>query len=347
MYTLRFPFCLPPGQEIAVTDQAIEFGNIAIFLTKQGCHYVLRADGFTEEAAANHFINCIWAGLMWVLLHLGLSPDAVWQPQDVAEVEDAQQAAQNLHKSFDVPMQGPIHGLIDGARPAVYITGKNFRAIEFGKVHVVSRIPADCVLERFKEGIAVLGSASVLDDKKLHVALELYGTYFREISANARFLALVMALEALAPEAPRTQYIRNLLDKWSTEAKKLRNENEQELRKMRQLGCDIVDGSRTLEDNIDALDALEREIFFRTGDSIRSKIHRLVLTTLEANGDKDAAEMAKSAKRVYDLRSKLVHDGKLDSAALPKATSDARTIVERVLRARFLQSAAGRVEGSN
>jgi hypothetical protein len=65
----------------------------------------------------------------------------------------------------------------------------------------------------------------------------------------------------------------------------------------------------------------------------------LVSTTLQANGDADASEMASSAVRIYDLRSTLVHEGELESQVLSKATADAKHIAERVLRARFVQKA--------
>ncbi len=42
-------------------------------------------------------------------------------------------------------------------------------------------------------------SAQVVADQKLLVALELYGAYFTEVSGNARFLSLVMALDPGRP----------------------------------------------------------------------------------------------------------------------------------------------------
>ncbi len=58
------------------------------------------------------------------------------------------------------------------------------------------------------------------------------------------------------------------------------------------------------------------------------------------DGDADAAEAAERAVRVYDLRSTLVHEGKLDEQERGTAISEAKSIVERVLRARFLLTAA-------
>jgi len=45
-------------------------------------------------------------------------------------------------------------------------------------------------------------------------AFELYGAYFIESSNNARFLTLIMALEALATGTPRPPLVLKLIDDW-------------------------------------------------------------------------------------------------------------------------------------
>jgi hypothetical protein len=53
------------------------------------------------------------------------------------------------------------------------------------------------------------------------------------------------------------------------------------------------------------------------------------------NGDVDATEMSRQAVRVYDQRSRLIHEGELSASELSSASSIALTIVERVLKAKF------------
>jgi len=72
-------------------------------------------------------------------------------------------------------------------------------------------------------------------------------------------------------------------------------------------------------------------------DSIKQQIRRLVLTTLQDNGDQDAENVSKTVGELCDLRSILLHKGKLESEKLIKATDDAKTIVKRVLLARFVR----------
>lgn len=87
-----------------------------------------------------------------------------------------------------------------------------------------------------------------------------------------------------------------------------------------------------------SLESLKRELTFRQVDSIRKQIRSLVYSTLTEAGDTDSEDVAKKAIKVYDKRSKLVHDGYLPPDELGQLITDVREIVERVLRVKFLQT---------
>jgi len=315
MYTLRFPFRLPPDREIEVTETTGELDGLTFSLVKQDTFYVLTIKGFPTEETARHYINNVWAGLMWVLLHRGLPPEAILEPCEVIYIEDPCQAAKNFR------FKDPVDGLIDGGSPAVYPTEKRLLTATGGQVSVLVTSHAADVFRFFREGVLFPESDKVIADLKLRVAFELYGAYFTESSGNAKFLTLVMALETLATGIPRTKLILDLLEQWKKDVTELNDR--------------IEPGS----EDAASLEAVSRELLFRKEDSVRRQIRNVVFTTLRANGDEDAAEMGKRAVQVYDHRSMLVHEGKLEPPVLGTATSDAKTIVERVLRARFIQRA--------
>lgn len=315
MYTLRFPFSFPPGWEIAFTEQSGMLDGLTFSLKKQDRFYVFTINGFPTEDTAKHYINNVWAGLMWVLLDRGLPLEAAFELGKVVYAKDPYQAARNYG------FKDPVDGFIDGAWPAVYPIGKRIVTETAGQITPLQTYSADDVLDYFRKGVAFPESAEVINDAEFRLALELYGAYFTELSANAKFLTLVMALEALATGTPRTPLALDLVDKWMKEVEELQQT----------VGLE--------SDDADSLEALRQELQFRKGDSIRRRIRTLVFATLQANGDEDAAAMAKKVKQVYDHRSMLIHKGKLESQALRKATSDAKDIVKRVLRARFVQKA--------
>ena len=96
-------------------------------------------------------------------------------------------------------------------------------------------------------------------------------------------------------------------------------------------------------DDAASLQAVRRELLIRRKDSIGRQVRNVVLTTLTMNGDADAAEAVKRVVRLYNLRSRLVHKGSLTSQELNEGMTDAKNLVERVLRARFLLTAAGKL----
>jgi len=104
MYTLRFPFSLPPGQEIALTERSGELGSLGFSFKRQDRFYVFTFNGFPTEESAKGFIRKAWAGLMWLLLHRGLAPDVIFEPSGIVYSEDPLQAARNL--GFKDPVDG-------------------------------------------------------------------------------------------------------------------------------------------------------------------------------------------------------------------------------------------------
>jgi len=252
---------------------------------------------------------------MWLLLHRGLPPNAVFEPGKVVYSDDPHQAAKNLG------FKDPVDGFIDGGQPAVYPTGKRIVAETAGSVTALMTTPVADVINFFREGISFPESAKVIDDAKLRVALELWGAYFTEISANARFLTLVMALEALAIGTPRTQLVLDLQDKWKKEIEALEKNIDPD------------------SDDAVSLNALKNDLESRREQSIGRQIRTLVFNTLHTNGDRDAKTMMRKTAQLYKHRGTLVHKGKLKSSVLGKCTTDAKNIVECVLRARFLQKA--------
>jgi hypothetical protein len=260
---------------------------------------------------------------MWAALKQGLSPEFKVEPQEVVLAEDRVAAGRNLAESFGVKPEefGPVDCLIDTGRPAILPDGKVTRYLSAGDITaIVTFVPAQ-TLGSISEAISLPHVERVVGDAKLKVALELYAGFIRETSMTARFLTLIMALEALAPAEAKHRVVQELIDEWMREL-----ENRQAR-------------VRRGEKEWDAYDALAREVGFRREVSIRQRIRTLVRNTLEAHGDADADDMARTAVELYDHRSTLVHDGVLPEGELSHATETARTIVRRVLEARFVFAA--------
>jgi hypothetical protein len=147
--------------------------------------------------------------------------------------------------------------------------------------------------------------------QKLRIALELYAAHFTENQVRVRFLLLVIAMESLAKSTTKHQIAIDLLNSW-------KNELEDKMQKF-----------EVSSDEYKNLDALSRELGFRSEDSIRSQIRKL-FANLPGVDFEESDILQKRALRVYDKRSKLVHDGYLPTEDLCSLEVEARELLEKV-----------------
>jgi len=279
---------------------------------------VLRVDGFENENEAMTFLGSLETGINWLLLNNDVPVDVNLAPQEISYFEDPIKASENIAETFGVSAELPIDGFIDGSQAAIFDSDKWLCASSFsgGKAHTIT--PPERVLESILEGTQFINSNQLANDQKLVVALKLYGAYYTESSATARFLTLMIALEALALPVPRPQETNNLLDKWRDELNGM---------------IDLYNDNEVVQDD---LKALHGEVIRRRDSSIGTQISNLVKTSLI--GEVDCLQQARAAIRLYRVRSTLVHDGYVDPQRLDSSTSEAKSLVTRVLRARFLKT---------
>jgi len=147
---------------------------------------------------------------------------------------------------------------------------------------------------------------------KLVTALELYAAHFTESQARVRFLLLVVAMEALSSCTTKHDAAIALLRHWEADLSKV-------------MGNYAPSSEAWL-----SLDALRRELGFRSEDSIRSQVGKL-FAVLPGVAPEDSALLQRRALRVYDKRSTLVHEGHLPASDLEELEREARELLERVL----------------
>ncbi len=317
MYTLRFPFELPSGREIGLEEPVnFQCNGYEVSLKRNDRFFVLVISGFENEAEANEYIANVRSGLMWLLLNRGLAITASYEVQSVSISEDPAQTAKNLSNSLGgMDVGDEVHGLFDASRPAILPTEGNFKQITAGKVSITQTTSVPDTLDFLTAGMNVSNPQVLMSDQKLQTALELYGAFYTEKSERARFITLVMVLEALADAKQRPQIVRDFLNSVSGMIEK------------------SLEKFEDATDEAIAFNSLKQELDYRRSDSIKSSIKALVFHTLQ--NDTDVVEIASKASKIYDKRSKLVHDGYLPQQELAEATDIARTIVQRILIQRY------------
>lgn len=315
MFTARIPFIVPPNIRISDDEAVTAIGSATYKLKGDGYLHVLTASGFATEEQARDFVRRAHSALAWLLLFKGVPTEAQLTPQKIRYVDDPVACGEGLARATRGALSGPVDAFIHGPEAAIYPTDKRIRSETGLPVALVTSQPSTSALQVLLQGAEFPQSRELTADAKLGVALSLYGAHFTETSDNARFLTLIMALETCSSATSKAPIALSLLANWSEQVDQ------------------IAQLPETTEEDRASLDALQRELLHRREDSIRSQVRKLVRS--ELNGDSDAAEMEKEAVRLYDLRSTLVHDGSLDPQALGPALTSAKSLVRRVLMARY------------
>ena len=220
MYKIRFPFRLAPGQGLNEYDEIKVVGSLRISLKKELDFHCLHVEGFKSEQEASQFYKKIDTGLQYITLNTGLSFLFSSGLQKVAHSENPEETRVNLSNSLNIKIEEPVDGIIDAARPAIYLTEKNIRRVAAGNLTTTLSRSSKKFLELFAKSARFETPGSLRNDEKLLSAIELYSGHFLETTPRAKFLTLVMALETIAIPTPRTDNVLALIDKWKQEADK-------------------------------------------------------------------------------------------------------------------------------
>ena len=192
------------------------------------------------------------------------------------------------------------------------VSGSKMEARALIACHNRSVLSVDVLRQLLQPAIRILVDSPGSD--RIRTALELYASHFSESQARVRFLLLIVALETLTKKTKKSDIVLRLLTRWRVEL-------DEELRKNR--------------GNIDIcadLEALGRELLFRSDDSLRSQIKKLFADLPGVTPD-EARSLQDRAVRAYDRRSRLVHKGCLREDELRESERDARELLELLIKA--------------
>lgn len=321
MFSLRFPFRHVESSAISKLNEfeSLNQNNLTYTLKVEDSYHILSVSGFSNEIDAKKYLSEIKTGFQWLLLKYGFAIEANWDFRHVEYSDDPVTAAHNL---FGKNAKGPVEGMFEADYPSVYPSGKKFTQFSLPPLQVSIGVPVNLFFQTFNEGNQKRVGNHIKSGSKLETAIDLYNFYYYAKSLNAKLITLVMALETVSETIPKHKSAQDLIDEW----------RDQITEKKEKLLSTEIDHFEAIE----SLEALEREILYRKNASLRSQIRSFVKRTLNQSDNPEAESLSRIVIEVYDARSSLIHDGNLQQKQLQKAISDAKTIVETVLKAIFI-----------
>lgn len=244
--------------------------------------------------------------------NIAFVPD--FEEQRVDFFPDPVLAGKNIALSIGKTYSGPVHGFSIKEGVSIFPSGNIISRMDVSGT-IRHSMGLEKVVEALSNGIESSKHRPFVMDKALSTALDLYLGNFYERSIRARFLTLMMALEAMAPLTEKHTAAQIVIKKWKGEIQEPLTQTYD-------------------KDTRDALEALGRELNFRRETSIRRRVRKLILD--EAPFDDCGKEsLAKKVVGAYDLRGKLAHSGSVDDNKLHEAFDITLQAVKTILRVRF------------
>lgn len=261
---------LPPEKE-----ENFDSTTILISLRNNQSNYYkygLNIRGFHSQNEAEQFSKSFSSGLFITLLELNI-------PFFIKEKSDERKDGATLH---------------DEDTMLIYDSIEKPQMLAAPEISLSSPIHYKRFLQSFLKGLIPYKK----QEQKIDLALELFNQHFIETTKKAKFLTLVTILEILAVENNTTQ-----IDSWFID-KIMSWEND--LKKNYTLGNDK--NNQEYENLVNSLEKLKYKY-----DTISKQIRLFVILTLNEKFEykkKASKSIANDAILIYDVRSKLVHEGR-------------------------------------
>lgn len=175
--------------------------------------------------------------------------------------------------------------ITSGGYPLIYPTcnSKRIRNIECS-LSTETRTSSDAIINSIEENLKLKRK---IIDKKLKLALDMYRASFFDYNRETKFLSMINILEVLAPQKDKHQEVISLIKQWQNEIKEKKETSK--------------------DDVLKSLEEFDGYLGRAKKQSISDSISDFVFTELQDEGKADIA------KRCYNKRSRLVHDGYFDN----------------------------------
>lgn len=236
----------------------MSFGGLQAELSPGIAGYTnIRIEGLESEQAAHDLFRSLLVGLLVGSLTVS------WGIRVQSDVRV-------LHEDSPRPNERGV--------PLIFQEGRDLSglAITPGVVQIQFEKVLPKLLASLELGLTSGPAQTIMTDRYVKLATELYVDSHFEVSNSARFIGLIGVLEVLKDKNPASDSARRLVDGWIREA------------------------TTTLEDDESnsVLGSLRRLKDISISQGIASVVERHL-----------GHECAKEAKELYGIRSKLVHDG--------------------------------------
>jgi Apea-like HEPN len=321
-YSIRIPITPAPGQKLDIGEGVcFTYEHFHVEIVRERYFYSLTVGEFSSEAQGLLWLCKFSVALLWIVakLRLGLIFESTAEGMEL--FEEPITLAPNSPITDLAKSVGwrDVDGFYSADKTVIRPEHKKLISDLTGRPTVIIGTGFANFVEVLEEGLRYAKPNTVLTDRKLRLAFEIYASSFFESSRSARFLTLMTALEAIAESASRPAPVIDCLEGFMN---RLKSRREELVRLV---------GAEEFESLAGSLRNLQEK-------SIGQKIRTLLKTKLA--GTPEAVHIPQFS-HIYEIRSRLVHQGLSDDTEVGSAISTLDNLVPAILRRLLLEAVTG------
>lgn len=313
LYTLRLPITLQAYEIITNLDKKNNFilDNYTLKIEKENSKYILVIEGFETNEKAQLYITKIENTLyrMTVIRNIAILFSSI--PEKIHLWDEPQKVSKKsmYFKITNKNGWNEVDGDYSSLQTVIVPEHKRLLKESFGNITLTSSFTSDKFADIFRKEFKL--SNGIPLEEKLKLAIEVYSSYFFEQNSVSKFLKLVMVLEILKKEENSEKHIIDFINKTMEKINVLKNN-------------DIK--------NSESYDYLKS----RVGNLKKISIKNAVLNFIENTYSKDKSNeeiknIKQKIKGYYNLRSRILHEGKYDAKELNQSISTLQNIIANIL----------------
>ena len=326
-YSINFPMVLSPDCNINVgninSKQMID--GLKYTLKKHQHLYTLKIDSFNSAQDARSYLKRLSASLRWVSLKNKIG---IKFPTEIHELKITNNPItvseqSSFYKIIRDNGWTAIDGEYDVEKLTIIPEHKKLLCFESGRPSVIIGFNTESFFKNLEEGILFPSLEKILGEKKLCLAIELYSAYQFEISTTAKFVKLITVIESLLPDLDIPEHVLPILDK------------------AKQVLKDERKAAKTRGEDTEALDRLMSRLGGLKRQSIGSTMVYYMSDCLEEFPELgNSNQIITKLKRLYEIRSALLHDGEFEEAVLQTGVVLLSELVPKLLMKLYIKCAS-------
>jgi len=205
---------------------------------------------------------------------------------------------------------------------------KRLSRYEVGKLSVIVGLGVDTFITSIQEAMSLGYPEDVYEDQKMKLAMNMYSSYFFELTPETKFIKLVTVLEALTPDQQVNDTTQRGLDVLKGQLKSELKKHEKESEEQKDINA-----------LLSRVSSLKRK-------PIVKSLEYFIKDSIKQDPEIGASKsIIQKVKGIYNRRSKLLHEGEINSELLIKDLNFLSGFVPILLKSIYKNKANRKIVG--